>query len=558
MAVAEHESFLFPELVPPPRPSWRRFAPTLVPNARDKAAIGKSIAETPWGVWTAALLLGPSMALTARGMDYNYKGNAWTGQPWLALACFGAAFVVYPIAILLCARQWRNRKRFGNPRLCGTGAIITVLLWTLYVGTLCRAAWEFVPYGLSLAESVEHQRLHPGIEIWPDGTGITMRMGFRDGVTERVRNLLRGRPEIRTIELSGPGGRASEGVGLAGLIRERGLDTRVQRGCASACAIAFLAGRRRELLATTGGRVGFHQPSILTPNGRVKADSNDVDESIRTSGASVAFVWRVNQTSHEELWRPSPSEFAAAGVPVVTVDGYELPGHFWGDWALTSEETLERLDIRGEVVSVLQEHDPDVLADVVRWSQRARAAARNDWMVIDRQREAIGRVLALRLSQASDAEVLKAGTYIRAALEVIRSESRGWCARLGDRPNLLYAARKLPGPPNSASDPVAPYGALLRRAYGTTRHTGWPEGIALPEADAPSTWSIKMPPRPHESCDAFIAWYAQATDRANPEGVGRLRARFAAFARTPVLTGTGREGAPALTAGIPVTAANTP
>jgi hypothetical protein len=193
--------------------------------------------------------------------------------------------------------------------------------------------------------------------------------------------------------------------------------------------------------------------------------------------------------------------------------------------------TVANIDRTGEIVSVLKEREPDVLEDAVTWAREARREARNPWLLGEHVEEALGRILAYRLSLAPDAEVRKSGSYVRAAMLKIQDYSSGTCARLGDRPNLLHASRKVPGPPDGASDPMTPYRSLLMRAYGEGRHGGWPKGIALPDVASPETWSRRGPPdRIPTTCREMIAWYDRVLEPGSKEGAREMRARFAAYA----------------------------
>ena len=65
-------------------------------------------------------------------------------------------------------------------------------------------------------------------------------------------------PEIHTVIISGPGGYALAGVGLAHIIHDYGLNTHASDNCYSACAIAWIAGKRK----TVGTEVGVYQHGV--------------------------------------------------------------------------------------------------------------------------------------------------------------------------------------------------------------------------------------------------------------------------------------------------------
>ena len=81
---------------------------------------------------------------------------------------------------------------------------------------------------------------------------------------------------MRTVILSGPGGRASVGFALFQMFRERKLATHVSSTCASACTIAFLGGVERTV--SPSGRLGFHAASFP---GMGEGDMQDANRGIR-------------------------------------------------------------------------------------------------------------------------------------------------------------------------------------------------------------------------------------------------------------------------------------
>ena len=128
-----------------------------------------------------------------------------------------------------------------------------------------------------------------------------------------MREALDRTPRLRTVVLSGPGGRMGVGYAINRMIRQRKLATRVDAGCASACTIAFLGGVDRSLSA--GARLGFHQTSF--PG----MDENDMYESNRgmrqfliRNGVTPEFAKRALETSPGSLWVPTPQELLAGRV----------------------------------------------------------------------------------------------------------------------------------------------------------------------------------------------------------------------------------------------------
>ncbi len=132
-------------------------------------------------------------------------------------------------------------------------------------------------YSLEVIQStVFHKRqlemyAHPpdrlNYEIKIDGGRKQLRInGTLDiGITKAVRDVLLANPGLSSVALQSPGGQVYQGRGLARLFSEYQLDTYVFKECSSACATAFIGGRRRYL--GEEAKLGFHQYA-LEPNSR--------------------------------------------------------------------------------------------------------------------------------------------------------------------------------------------------------------------------------------------------------------------------------------------------
>ncbi|MDH5527419.1 MAG: hypothetical protein OEY97_08955 [Nitrospirota bacterium] len=134
-------------------------------------------------------------------------------------------------------------------------------------------------------------------------------IGF--GLAGRVRERLSAQPAIRRVRLNSIGGRGSEGVLLARVIEQAGVDTEVTRGCFSACSFAFLGGRRRTL--TPGALLGFHwkRPGSFITDLELGWHLRALFER---AGVDPAFAGHTFQVTIDDLWIPSHAQLRAAGV----------------------------------------------------------------------------------------------------------------------------------------------------------------------------------------------------------------------------------------------------
>ena len=139
---------------------------------------------------------------------------------------------------------------------------------------------------------------------------------FEIGMTRRLRLFLADTPGAREIVLESHGGYVGQGRAVAKVIDERGLETRVETFCESACVIAFLAGTHRTLVE--GAKLGFHpyrydglaaHPTV-DPKSEFEADNRRFAEN----GVDLAFLARVAAVPEGEIWYPSVDDLIAAGV----------------------------------------------------------------------------------------------------------------------------------------------------------------------------------------------------------------------------------------------------
>lgn len=169
---------------------------------------------------------------------------------------------------------------------------------------------------------VEHLRIALGkqpaalakIELSPDRTSIRLSGGITDGTAEQLAVILAKAPWVTTLVLDSEGGWVRQSEQLARLIGESGLNTHVQTLCASACTIAFLAGKERT--ADPAARIGFHAVRLIGGGTHElqEAEKNATLAAYAKAKLPLDFVSRVAATPNDQLWFPSDQELLAAGV----------------------------------------------------------------------------------------------------------------------------------------------------------------------------------------------------------------------------------------------------
>ena len=160
--------------------------------------------------------------------------------------------------------------------------------WATLVGTAKPAVVEIEP-GTSAARAT--------------GARLLVFGELEFGTTQSVRAALDAHPEISTIRLESPGGRAAEGLALGRLILDRNKDTLVTGECSSACVSAFAGGARRSIgrharlgLHSVGGR-GVSAATLAAVNRRS-------DTFIANRGVDAHLLEEGSAVSNDSIWFP--------------------------------------------------------------------------------------------------------------------------------------------------------------------------------------------------------------------------------------------------------------
>ncbi len=107
------------------------------------------------------------------------------------------------------------------------------------------------------------------LTLGPGGRDLHLTGDLTEGIAARVAQVLAVHPRVERLHLTSDGGLVEEASSLAGIVTARRLSTVVRDTCISACTLVFVHGRRRYLMV--GGRLGFHAPYEVGPDGRMQA-----------------------------------------------------------------------------------------------------------------------------------------------------------------------------------------------------------------------------------------------------------------------------------------------
>ncbi|OLP61717.1 hypothetical protein BJF93_08105 [Xaviernesmea oryzae] len=169
--------------------------------------------------------------------------------------------------------------------------------------------------------TTEAEQLKNAIRFELQPGGILRAQGAIDpGAAERFRTEIEARGEyVKTVLLDSPGGSVGDALAMSKLIRERQLDTKVEKGalCASSCPIVFAGGVERT--AEKGAVIGVHQifngsTTRLSPE-QAMSDAQrttaEITRHLEEMGIKPALWRRAMETPPDRLFYLSAREMEA-------------------------------------------------------------------------------------------------------------------------------------------------------------------------------------------------------------------------------------------------------
>lgn len=136
-------------------------------------------------------------------------------------------------------------------------------------------------------------------------------IGF--GSFKALQRALAIKPKLALIQVESPGGYVIEGMAMAKLIQDSGLDTVSMEKCASACTLLLAAGQERYLGPST--RIGFHRSGFfgMAPSSGWTATEYRIADYYRARGASQDFIKLALDTPSNRIWVPDHGAMFEAG-----------------------------------------------------------------------------------------------------------------------------------------------------------------------------------------------------------------------------------------------------
>lgn len=274
------------------------------------------------GVWVGVLLSLLIPAVVFFGMLYSQAYLELYSGPQVRIAAVIAGASLATVAALwLLVGNWRAASKAKAPRrwlltrgisrlVALAGAAATCLPW-LFI------APQVVNNMQGILADFEDNGKKATYTLVVDGDRLEVTGFVTWSLQAAFSQALDNNPGVRLVVLNGPGGNATVGLRLAGIIKSRHLDTMTTRFCASSCTMMFAAGQRR--LLQDGAQLAFHE---VFANGGGKSGWNPIVDLIqaryratwRADGIPDDFIDHVFRTPGDQAWIPSNEELTAANV----------------------------------------------------------------------------------------------------------------------------------------------------------------------------------------------------------------------------------------------------
>lgn len=253
------------------------------------------------GIWIGLALAWISMTL----LDWPF---IWDGALTARLTVFGA-FAIVAASVFILPRFWENGKyklTWQTQVLRVLCAVVAFMVITLFL-TLAINARELMRVAIGADE------FRGGSVSAISARVVEVRGPLSAGIAGRLKDQLALQPETKTILLNSEGGWIREGDRIGRLVSQLGLDTHSSTECASACAAAFVHGRRRTL--SQEAVLGFHSASGKGTDPIYVQLTNDwLAERLAEIGVSKVFLERAFSTPSSEMWYPPHHELILEGI----------------------------------------------------------------------------------------------------------------------------------------------------------------------------------------------------------------------------------------------------
>ncbi|RDI60161.1 hypothetical protein [Microvirga subterranea] len=263
------------------------------------------------------------------------------------------------------------------------------------------------------------------IRIMRNGTEVEVSGGFKYGLNEDFERILKAAPQVKVVHLNSDGGRLGEAEKLYRSIKDRNLITYTAARCASACTLAFAAGRERWIHPT--GRLGFHAPTFPGMKAGEARNASSTQRALMvSSGMASDFVSRALSTPNESMWFPKHEELTAARVVTGVADVYKFAASGWGT-TISREQMEQRFTEVNSLFATLKSVRPADFAKIVDEMNAGYLSGESEGRLIDAARARLLPVIGSYRPLADDQTVLDQGRLMVDQYKALASIDRQLC-----------------------------------------------------------------------------------------------------------------------------------
>lgn len=243
------------------------------------------------------------------------------------------------------------------------------------------------------------------VQMLSDGRTISVSGPIGSGSYHEFKYLLDRVQGVQVVLLDSIGGRLGEAERIAKLIKEKRLNTYVEKRCNSFCTIVFLAGDERA--ATPRAQIGFHRAKFpgLTPE-QEREVQDTITAVYQSAKLSPAFIAKVQQVPFEDMWYPSRQVLLEERVVTRVSFGGETT-------ALTGALTRNQIEAelnKSDLFQLYEARFPGTIKSAAElgWKARIEGKSDNETMA------------AMRSVLSSKIWILFSGTPFQMQSEIVR------------------------------------------------------------------------------------------------------------------------------------------
>lgn len=260
--------------------------------------------------WTVAFFVVVMGPYEARQLE----PTRWTD----AAAALGVALWLWVVY-----RTLQHAAAGGAPGLANVSA------WTGLIALFASSGLYFLTFNVPGALPSQRFKELAGFESWQiervDPQTLRYLGPFSPNGAQALADSLTF--QDRVLELHSPGGLVSAGFQIASLVKREGLAVKVDRICASACALPFFAADQR--LMGQRGRIGVHQVSPLDSTNsapeQVRAVGRLADQVLLQGGFPPEFLPYAFERGGQQMFWLSARQLASLQLAQLTLSVFLPP-----------------------------------------------------------------------------------------------------------------------------------------------------------------------------------------------------------------------------------------